>query len=125
MPKLKVDGEEYELTLDFNMGEARVIHRYSGMTLKDVEEAFDKDNEAGDPTNPNLIAGILHNLIKRRYPELRDKVIERRINETNLVELIVTDEEDDASPPEPAPSSERTSGGDGEPPTETVATPED
>lgn len=107
MAKMTIDGIEYEVSFDFDLGEARTIKRYAGITLNQLEDH--------DPTDPDLIAAFIHVAFKRRYPQVSDREIEERVNRVKLAKIDMRDDEEvEVDPPAiPAVPSESvsTSGG--------------
>jgi hypothetical protein len=97
MAKMLVDGVEYEVSLDFDLGEARLIKRYAGITLNELERH--------DPSDPDLIAAFIHIAFRRRSPEVSDIEIEERVNRVKLAKIDLRDDEEvPVRPPASAPS---------------------
>lgn len=87
--KIIVDGQEYPLELTFTMAEARLIYRYSKVTLDKLS-----DSEG----NPDVAAAMVHIALARKHPELAEADIEKRVGAVELAKLVVV-QEDDAGPP--------------------------
>lgn len=96
MAKLVIDGIEYDLSFDFDLGEARVIKRYAGITLNQLA--------THDESDPDLVAAFIHIVFKRRWPEVEDSEIEARVNKVKLASIDMRVDEVDARPPASAQS---------------------
>lgn len=99
-PKLLIDGTEYPLPQlgDMNMGEARILKRY---TNKSIEEL-----EAMPATDPDLVAAVCHVVLLRETEGASSFAeIEQRVNAIKLAELDIRRGDDvaegDARPPAP------------------------
>lgn len=91
--KLVMDGREYPMPNlgDLTMGDARIIKRYTGMTLEQVAEA--------DPTDPDLIASFCHLAIRAEEPRKSFADIEAEVDKVRLAKLEFVAEEEEESPP--------------------------
>lgn len=97
MAKIVIDGREYELSLDFDIGEARVIKRFAGITLQELE--------GHDPSDPDLIAAFLFIVFRRENSTLSDAVLEERVNKVKLAAIDMREDEEVVTvPPARAPS---------------------
>ena len=96
MAELLIDGVAYEMSFDFDLGEARTIKRYAGITLAELP--------GHDHSDPDLIAAFIHIAFKRHSPELPDAEIERRVNAVKLASIDMREDEVDARPPASATS---------------------
>jgi hypothetical protein len=91
MAAIQIDGTEYELDFNFTIGEARMIKRYSGLTLNKLE---------GDNlTDPDVIAALVHIAIKRANPAWGDSDVEKFVNSVEIAKLEWKGDEDDVVPP--------------------------
>lgn len=104
MANIVIDGTAYEFSTDFDLGEARVIKRYTDLNLQQLD--------GHDPSDPDLIAACVHIALQRREPGASFGEIEARVNKVKLARIeYQEDEEISADPPAPAPSGdERTTG---------------
>lgn len=96
--KLRIDGADYQFPSmdELTMGEARIIKRYSGLTLKQLA----MQGEAGDQ---DVLAAFVHIAFARRAPNMAFEEIEQRVNNVRLVQVDAVpepgDPEGDALPP--------------------------
>lgn len=91
MAKIIIDDTEYEAPSDYDMGEARIIKRYAGITLNQLAKH--------DPSDPDLIAAFIHITFKRLSPDQSFAQIEERVDAVKLAKIDMR-KEDDARPPE-------------------------
>jgi hypothetical protein len=107
MAAIRIDGTKYELAFNFTMGEARMIKRYSGLTLNQLE---------GDNlTDPDVVAALMHIAVKRANPAWGDSAIEKFVDSVEIAKIEWEGDEDDAASP-PASlnvASETSTGEDG------------
>lgn len=98
MAKLFIDGKEYAFSSDYDLGEARIIKRYTGLNLQQLE--------GHDPTDPDLIAACIHIAFLRDEPSLSFADVEARVNKVKLARIEFEADEEGASPdpPEKEPS---------------------
>jgi hypothetical protein len=97
MSTLSIDGREYEFDGNFDLGEARVVKRYTGLTLKDLE--------GHDPSDPDLIAAFVHITFRRETPQASWDELEARVNAAKLATLLFEQDEEavDVGPPASEP----------------------
>lgn len=93
MAKIIIDGVDYPMPDAFTIGHARIIKRYTGLTLQQVEEA--------DSSDPDLIAAYCHLAIGEMHPGRSFAAIEAEVDKIQFAQLETpADEpEDEESPP--------------------------
>ena len=99
MPRLKIDGNEYEFpTLDsINLDEAVILERYAGVTLDKLEP--------GDGLPAGALKGLIIIAVARVRTDATEREIAERIGQLKLTELnnvVQDDEPDEPDPPSPA-----------------------
>ena len=104
-----IDGLRYEVpTLDsFNMGEAKILYKCSGLALEDFaideRDPEARDQLAANIRNPGFIEALMTVAYLRGNPEMTEGRASAVIQSANLVEAIksfVESAEADAGPPE-------------------------
>ena len=85
-PTLVINGRDYPFpTVDtWDVGEARVLHRYTRMTL-------DQLGETEDYSDPNLTAAFCHIALARESPNASFDQIEKAVNRIKLVQIQTRD----------------------------------
>ena len=110
MAKITIDGRELE-TPDYNdldMGQARIIKRYSGMSLRELGEA--------DPSDPDVIAAFCHLALASADPDRSYADIEAEVSKIKFAKLVIEnrdEQEDDADVPPPSSPNETDSAANG------------
>ena len=109
MAKIIIDGTEHEVSTDFDIGEGRIIKRYTNLNLRDLE--------GHDPSDPDLIAAMVHIIFRREEPGLSFSELEEKVDRVKFAQMDLTDEAVDASPPDQSKPSEKpdSAGETGEP----------
>ena len=92
MAKIIIDGTEHEFSTDFDIGEGRIIKRYTDLNLRDLE--------GHDPSDPNLIAAMVHIIFRREEPGLSFSELEEKVDRVKFAQIDLADEAVDASPPD-------------------------
>lgn len=93
--KLIVDGREYEVPEMFTLGEARVLKRFTGLTLTGLAQI--------DPSDPDMLAALVLIAMRRHDPAVTEAAVDGL--SLDGFELRPADEEDDAGPPAEAPGA--------------------
>lgn len=100
-----IDGREYPVPgIDtFTMGEAIVLHEYSGLTLDMIDE--------DTPIHPGIVAAFMHIAYERGNPGAKKQKTRQLVESANLVDALdrFFQQEDDAGPPDLLTSSSPTS----------------
>jgi hypothetical protein len=107
---ITIDGTDHEFEADFDIGEARIVKRYTNLNLAELD--------GDDPSNPDFIAAIIHIVFRREDPSARFEEIEARVDAVKLAAIDMRDDEEvQLSPPDQSkPSEMPDSGGEtGEP----------
>lgn len=91
--KIIIDGVEYEQPDVFTIGEARILKRYTGLNLAQVENA--------EVSDPDFMAAVIHIAFARETPHASFDEIEARVNNVSLAQIGGSS---DADPPTSAPS---------------------
>lgn len=96
MAKFIMDGVEHDFAEEFDLGEARILKRYTGMNLKELEDL--------DPSDPDFITACMHILFRREQPGLTFQEYEAMGEAVNpaSIEMVFDGEEVAASPPAPS-----------------------
>ena len=97
MAKLTLDGVEHEFSEELNLGEARVLKRYTGMNLREVENA--------DPSDPDLITAFAHIVYRRENPTLTFAELEAMAEAVDLASMDTTTDGTEVAASPPAPSA--------------------
>ena len=106
MATITIDGTEYEFDADFDIGEARIVKRYTKLNLAELD--------GHDPTDPDFIASVIHIVFRRQDPDAKFDDIEARVDAVKLAAIDMRDDEEVVlSPPDLSKPSE-TPGSDGE-----------
>lgn len=95
------DGIDYELDLDFELGEAMTIQEYTGKTLDLV-----KINSA----DIMVMASLVHIAIRRRFPDVDEDAIRKRVRLVKLSQVTLDLREDEQDPTVTPTASEKDSG---------------
>ena len=96
MAKIIIDGVEHDFAEEFNLGEARIIKRYTGLNLRELENL--------DPSDPDFLTACMHILHRREQPGLTFAEYEamgEALNPANI-ETVLDGEEVASSPPAPS-----------------------
>jgi len=97
---ITIDGTDYEFEADFDIGEARIVKRYTNLNLAELD--------GHDPTNPDFIASVIHIVFRREDPDVKFEEIEARVNAVKLASLDMRDDDEvQLSPPEQSKPSEK------------------
>ena len=110
MAILIIDGVEHEFSADFDIGEARVIKRYTGLSLAQME--------GHDVSDPDLIAAFIHIVFRREDGTLSFSELESRVDAIKLASVDMRDEDEvQLSPPDQSKPKENvvSAGETGEP----------
>lgn len=100
MATITIDGTDYEFEADFDIGEARIVKRYTNLNLAELD--------GHDPTNPDFIASVIHIVFRREDPDVKFEEIEARVNAVKLASLDMRDDDEvQLSPPEQSKPSEK------------------
>jgi hypothetical protein len=94
MASLIIDGVEYPAPnpATFTIGQARIIYRYSGLTLQQVEDA--------DPSDPNLMAAFCHLALLETHTGRSFAEIEKVVDKIQFAKLdFAKDKEGEERPP--------------------------
>lgn len=107
--KLILDGKEYPMPdmAEITMGQARIIKRYTGMSLQQLG--------ASDGTDPDVIAAFCHLAIAADNPAKSFGQVEKEVEAISFAKLEMTGDEDDGEDEEDPPASTQSGSGD-EPP---------
>lgn len=92
MTTIKIDGVDYDLPENVNLGEARIIEKYT------------EGNVEGEGYGVAKLMGLIHVAVVRVRPELSFEEVRSRIEKLEIGELDALIG-DDASPPETLPAS--------------------
>lgn len=93
MAKIVIDGVQHEFDTGFDLGEARTIKRYTGLNLQELE--------GHEPSDPDLIAAIVHIVFHRAEPGLSFAELEEKVDAVKIASIdMIEDEGGDLSPPE-------------------------
>lgn len=90
MATISIDGVDYEFTTDFDLGEARIIKRYTGLNLAQIE--------GHDASDPDLIAAFIHITFRRENPAATFSQLEEKTDAVKLSRLHT--DEGDVGPPD-------------------------
>ena len=111
MAKIVIDGVEHDYSLNFDIGEARIIKRYTNLNLQEVE--------GHDPSDPDLIASIVHIIFRREEPTLSFSDLEEKVDRVKFATIEYRADEGEValSPPDQSKPSEKpdSAGETGEP----------
>lgn len=99
MATIIIDGTEHDFSTNFDIGEARVIKRYTNLNLQELE--------GHDPSDPDLIAAMLHIIFRREEPGLSFSDIEQKVDAVQLASIDLREEEANADPPDQSKPSEK------------------
>lgn len=98
-PKFRINGEEYDVpTIDtFGLGEAIVLHQYTGLTLDQLDEM--------EGLHPGVVAALLHVAVQRAEPGMKPSAVRKLVEGANLIELLesMPTAEDDEDPLDDSP----------------------
>ena len=85
MATMIIDGIEHEFSPDFDIGEARIIKRYTGLSLAGMENH--------DVTDPDLVAAFVHIVFRREDPSLSFALLEEKVDRVKLASIDMRDDE--------------------------------
>lgn len=94
MASLVIDGARYEFpTIDtFTMGEARVIKRYTGLSLNELQPDKKTRKPGVDPSDPDFIAALLHIAFARSDPDASSDELEKRVDAVRFARIEAVEE---------------------------------
>lgn len=98
-PRIRINGEEYELPTDATLGEQRQLKRVSGMKWSEIQS----EANAGDP---DAITGLLYLVFRRKYPDKPEQVILTEIEALTGDDLEPIGRDDEERPTEGAGGAE-------------------
>lgn len=98
LTKLKIEGKEYDIPSpeDFTLGEATIIHDYTGKNLDELAEL--------SGTDPSFLSALVLIVLQREDPA----VTAADVAGIKLTELDAVEAEEDAGPPVEAVASPET-----------------
>lgn len=100
MATITIDGTDYEFSADFDIGEARIVKRYTGLNLEQLD--------GHNPTDPDFIAAVIHIVLRRDNPELKFAELEERVDAVKLAAIDMRDDDEvQLSPPDQSKPSEK------------------